>query len=267
MTIQYGCQTYTWQMSYEKYKDKFTDILNCIEKSGFQGVEAEICMLGSYYDDPEQLKEALSKRNLQLAALTLALPWLQTEESAEEQGEAERLFKYLAHFPNTKLILVQLPGNNRTNLVERQNNCIRCVNSLAKRASALGITCAFHPNSPEGSVFRTANDYEIMLSNLDYQYVGYCPDSGHIANGGMDVMKTFQDNVAQIKHVHFKDISDEHEWRTMGQGVIDHQGIIQLLRRINYQGWIMVEEESDRAIDEPDQVTAENGKYVMDVLQ
>jgi inosose dehydratase len=262
MAIQFGCQTYTWQMSYEKYKNSFANILDTIKKSGFSGVEAEICMLGSFYEDPILLKEALAMRELELAALTLALPWLHAEETEQEKEEADRLFRYLKHFPQTKLILVQLPGDDRANLAERQKNGLSCVNAVARRADASGIISAYHPNSPEGSVFRTAEDYEIMFSGLDYRYVGYCPDSGHIAKGGMDVMQMFRNNGAQIRHVHFKDISMNQQWRTMGQGVIDHEGIVKLLRNIAYDGWIMVEEESDQAEADPDQATADNGKYV-----
>lgn len=266
MAIQFGCQTYTWQMSYEKYKNSFADILDTIKKSGFNGVEAEVCMLSSFYEDPSLLQEALAMRGLELAALTLALPWLQMEETKEEQEEADRLFRYLKQFPQTKLILVQLPGDDRANLMERQRNGLSCVNAVAKRAYESGIISAYHPNSPEGSVFRTAEDYEIMFSGLDYRYVGYCPDSGHIAKGGMDVMRVFQNNGPQIRHVHFKDISTDQQWRTMGQGVIDHGGIVKLLRNTGYEGWIMVEEESDQAEADPDQATVENGKYVNDVL-
>lgn len=266
MTIQFGCQTYTWQMSYEKYKNSFGDILDTIKKSGFKGVEAEICMLGSFYEDHNLLQEALAKRGLELAALTLALPWLQREETQQEKEEADRLFKYLKHFPQAKLILVQLPGHDRANLKERQKNGLNCANEVARRAYESGIVSAFHPNSPEGSVFRTADDYEIMFSGLDYQYIGYCPDSGHIANGGMDVLRVFENNSSQIRHVHFKDISMDKKWQKMGQGVIDHKGIVKLLRNTGYDEWIMVEEESEQAEADPDQATIQNGKYMNDVL-
>lgn len=267
MAMRFGCQTYTWQMSYDQYKDSFADILDTIQRSGFTGVEAEVCMLGSFYEDPKLLQDALKSRNLELAALTLALPWLHPEETAEEKEEAERLFSYLGHFPEAKLILVQLPGTDRSNLEARRLNAIRCVNAVAKRAAERGIVCAYHPNSPEGSVFRTAEDYEVMFAELDSRYIGYCPDSGHIANGGMGVMAVFRDHASLIRHVHFKDINENKQWRTMGEGVIDHPGIVAFLKSVGYDGWIMVEEESDFAEAEPDTATMQNGKYVSNVLQ
>ncbi|MFJ5761340.1 sugar phosphate isomerase/epimerase family protein [Neobacillus sp. NPDC093182] len=267
MTLKFGCQTYTWQMSYEKYKDKVSDILDSIQKAGFQGVEAEVCMLGPYSNSPERLVEALQSRNLQLAALTLALPWQNGKETEDEKQEANHLLNYLSYFPEARLILVQLPGKDRSNLLERQRNCLKCVNTVAERAHNLGIINTYHPNSPNGSVFRTAEDYDVMFAGLDTRYVGYCPDSGHIANGGMDVMKVFQTSRSLIKHVHFKDISGKKEWRTMGEGIIDHTGIVNFLRKTSYDGWILVEEESTWSKSNPNAAAIKNGQYVQRYLQ
>ncbi|MBW7455065.1 sugar phosphate isomerase/epimerase, partial [Paenibacillus sepulcri] len=206
-------------------------------------------------------------RGLKLAALTLALPWLHPEETEEEAAEAERLLDYLDHFPQAKLILVQLPGSDRSNLDERRHNALQCINAVAKRASGRGIICAFHPNSPPGSVFLTEADYAVMFAGLDTRYVGYCPDSGHIANGGMEVLDIFRAHASLIRHVHFKDISLGRQWRAMGEGVIDHPGITAFLRESGYDGWIMVEEESEQAEADPDRAAVQNGRYMQEALR
>jgi inosose dehydratase len=266
MTLRFGCQTYTWQMSYDLYKDRLSHIMNVIAQAGFRSIEAEVCMMGNFYDDPSRFAEELERRNLHLAALTLALPWLSPMETDEEKNEADLLIDYLKSFPEAKLILVQLPGKDRKSLSERQRNCLSNVNAVAKRANERGIVSAFHPNSPQGSVFRTAEDYEVMFEGLDARYVGYCPDSGHIANGGMDVMYIFRKSRPMIQHVHFKDISADRRWRTMGEGVIDHPGIVKHLRDTGYEGWVMVEEESQYAEAEPDLATLANGRYIQQYL-
>jgi inosose dehydratase len=249
-------------MSYEKYADRLEHILDVMAAAGFRGVEAEVCMLGKFYADPALLAAALSARNLQLAALTLALPWRNEQETAEEYAEAERLLDYLVAFPGAKLVMVNLPEQDRNNLEERQRNALNCVNAVGRRALGRGIVSALHPNSPPGSVFRTQADYEVMFAGLDTRYVGYCPDSGHIANGGMDPFAVFSERLPLIRHVHFKDISAVKQWKPMGAGVIDHPGIMRLLRDNGYTGWIMVEEESEAAEREPDQAALHNGVYI-----
>ncbi|MDF2723099.1 MAG: hypothetical protein K0Q59_2774 [Paenibacillus sp.] len=262
MTIHIGCQTYTWQMSYDKYAGKLSQLLDVIQKAGYAGVEAEVCMLGSYYDDPGRLAGDLDKRALKLAALTLALPWTQAEETEEERKEADRLIAYLRHFPGAKLILVQLPGGREGNLPERQRNAMRIINEVGRRASEQGLVCAHHPNSPAHSLFRTQGDYDVMFSCMDERYVGYAPDSGHIANGGMDALTLLRQTRSLIRHVHFKDISASGQWAAMGNGVIDHPAIVDMLRQTHYEGWIMVEEESEQAKADPDAAALHNGAYM-----
>jgi inosose dehydratase len=262
LTIQLGCQTYTWQMSYDKYAGKIPHMLDIIQQSGFSGVEAEVCMLGTYYEIPSLLAEELEQRNLQLPALTLALPWANKEETDAEKQEVEKLLTFLQHFPGTSMVLVQLPGTNRNHLRERQNHALAVMNSVARRASDRGVNVVYHPNSAVNSLFRTKEDYQVMFDGLDTHYLGYAPDSGHIANGGMDVVDMFKQNLEIIRHVHFKDISADKQWRVMGEGVIDHLAIVKLLKDSGYNGWIMVEEESVRSETDPDGAVIHNGGYV-----
>lgn len=52
----------------------------------------------------------------------------------------------------------------------------------------------------------------------------------------------------------------------MGQGVIDFAGIVGPLRQTEYNGWIMVADECERAETDPDGATLENGRFVNDIL-
>ncbi len=267
MTIRYGFQTYTWQMSYDRHRDKLPAILDVIQAAGGAGVEPEVCMLGPYLHDPNRLRQDLNGKGLGLGALCLALPWLHERETEEERQEADRIIAYLRLFPGTVLTLVQLPGQDRQHLSERQEHAISCVNAVAERAAEQGIVCAYHPNSPVGSVFRTEEDYKVLMQGLDPRYCGYAPDTGHIARGGMDVRTIFKTYRPLIRHVHFKDMSDEGQWTALGQGGIDHPQIVRDLRDSGYSGWIMVEEESKAAEADPDRVTLQNGTYIRDVLR
>lgn len=129
-----------------------------------------------------------------------------------------------------------------------------------------GIGSSFHPNSPPGSIFRIEEDYKILLDALDANVVGFAPDAGHIANGGMDPVEVFRTYRPLIRHAHFKDMARPDDWAPMGEGVIDFPALVRLLNETGFDGWIMVEEESVRAETEPDAVTVENGEYVRQTL-
>ena len=260
--VRFGCQFYTWQMSGDKYIGALPHICGVVQQAGFAGIEPETLMLGDYYNDAFALKDILAERDLQLGALALVCAWQEPRETLDELAAAERIFRYLDAFPGTHLGLGQFPGADRANLHERRQNCLACTNAVAARAADRGLVCSFHPNSAPGSVFRVADDYKVLLDGLDPQVVGYCPDSGHIARGGMDPVAVFQEALPLIRHVHFKDYAADGQWAGMGEGIIDFPAIVTMLARSDFDGWVMVEEESPFAEQNPDAATLQNGEYL-----
>jgi inosose dehydratase len=261
-TVRFGCQFYSWQMSGQRYVGALPHITQIARAAGFAGIEPETGMLGAYYDDPAALKDVLDQRGLVLGALTLVPDWIGPQESEAEVRETERVFSYLRAFPGSHLMLVQMPGTDRHDLRERQHDVIGCINAVASRAADSGIACSYHPNSPKGSLFRVLEDYQILLEGLDTRVVGFAPDTGHIAKGGIDVLELFETYGPLIRHVHFKDITAAGEWTAMGAGIIDFPRIVRLLRDTGYSGWIMVEDESVEAETDPDAAMQSNGVYL-----
>jgi inosose dehydratase len=263
---RFGCQTYSWQMSGETYRGRVPNILDVVARAGMNGLEAETCMLGDYYDDPEAMARELSARGVELTGVCLVADWLSPRETAQERADADRLMAYLSHFPGAMVYLGQMPGSDRGNLAERQRNALACMHEVARRAVDAGLDCAFHPNSPAGSIFRTREDYATLIDGLDEKLVGFAPDAGHIAKGGMDPVEIFSTYRPLIRHVHFKDIDEDGTWVEMGRGVIDFPAIVSHLAGTGYDGWIMIEDESARAERDPDAVTLENGEYIREAL-
>ncbi len=259
--IKVACETYTWQMPGESYKGKLDHIMGIASKAGFAGIEPETSFFGDLAD-PIKMKETLAKHNLEFAVLVHVEDWRNPKETDGERARAQQWIDYLSHFPETIYLPVQMPGKDREHLQERQKNLLSCVNALAERASAKGITCSYHPNSPMGSVFRTDEDYEILLNGLNAKHIGYTPDVGHIAKAGMDplaIIKRYRD---LVNLVHYKDMYADGRWAQTGEGVIQFKEITSYLVDTNYEGWIVMEDEADQAITDPDGVTTKDGVYV-----
>ena len=260
-SIKLACETYTWQMPGEQYKGKLEHIMDVCAQAGFQGIEPETSFM-QHLEDPIRMQEALSKYQLELAVLCVVEDWLYPYETEAEKQRADQWVQFLSHFPDTILLLVQMPGKDRSELVGRQQNLLRCVNAFAERATDAGIICSYHPNSPEGSVFRTEEDYKILLEGLNQQYIGYCPDVGHIAKGGMNPLKIIQQYRSQVNLVHYKDMYQDGRWALTGEGNIDFQSITSYLKDSGYEGWIIMEDECDEAITNPDSVTLKDGNFI-----
>jgi inosose dehydratase len=222
-------------------------------------------MLGAL-SDPSKMSEALAATGMELGAVCLVEDWTQERETEMERAAADRYIQFLTHFPGCMFVLCQMPGKDRRSLSERQRNLLSCVNAIALRAAEKGVPCSYHPNSPEGSIFRTAADYEILLNGLPPEVIGFAPDVGHIARGGMDPAAILRKYRERVNHVHFKDMNADGQWARMGRGTIDFPRIVSDLHKSGFGGWVMIEDESTQAESDPDASTVENGSYVRDVL-
>ncbi len=259
--IKVAVETYSWEMAQESYKGNLDHIMKIAKQAGFVGIEPETSFFGDL-SDPSRMKETLDKHQLELAVLCHVEDWRHSQETAEEKANADQWIAFLQHFPDTIYLPVQMPGKDRSDLQERQSNLISCVNALAERASDQGITCSYHPNSPGGSVFRTYEDYQILLNGLNPNWIGYTPDVGHIAKGGMDPLSIIKEFRSLVNLVHFKDMFADGQWAPTGKGIIDFKSITQFLVDTDYEGWIVMEDECDECITDPDGVTLEDGQFI-----
>lgn len=262
--ILFGVQTYSWQMTYDKYRGKIDHIANIGNRAGFVGMEAEVCMLDHLFPHADQVKAIMEENNLKFGALALPLNWLGAQETDEERKLADQSIEFVKAM-DCKLVLCHLPQKDREGLAQRQANQIACITEIAKRAADAGVVTGFHPNSSFGSAFRTREDYSILLDGIANSPLGFAPDAGHIAHGDMDPLAIIKEYREKVVHVHFKDMATDGAWKSMGKGCIDFPGIVSFLDATNYNGWIMVEEESADAGIDPDSVTLANGEYIKSI--
>lgn len=264
--IRIGCETYTWAMSGDAYKNKLEHILGVMTRAGFKSIEPDTGFMNGF-EDPGVFKEALQRNNIELSVLCHVEDWRNSQETDSERQNADQWIKFMKHFPEAIFLLVQMPGQDRAHLEERQQNLLTCVNDVATRAAAEGIVCSYHPNSPMGSVYRTEEDYKILLNGLDSSVIKYTPDVGHMAKGGMDPLTVIKEYRELVNCIHYKDMFEDGRWAAMGAGIIDFKGITTYLKDSSFDGWIIVEDEADEAITDPDGVTEKDGIYIEKVLR
>lgn len=266
MKISYGCQTYSWKLNFEKFAGDLPHIAQVTAQAGYQGLESEIDMLGSYFDRPDLAKEIIEENGIVLAAIVLHQSWAGVGESAEERELSDKAIEFVRGFRGAKLVVSHhaVAGDRSEGeaLTERRRHLFSCMEQVANRAAECGVVTAFHPNSSVNSLFRTREDYDVMFDMLEKTDIGYAPDIGHIANGGMDPLEILKLSRGKIRHVHFKDRIGPNAWALMGKGNIDYPAIISYLEQTDYRGWIMVEDESPDAVRDSDAAVFYNGAYL-----
>ncbi len=266
-SIRFGSEVYTWFMKENgrANANRLGHMINMVARAGFAGIQPIFSWMGDL-GDPVRLAESLASSGLDLAAMSFVLDWNHEGETEEELREATSVMNFLGHFPGALLCVVQMP-RGRFDVEVRQKRLVGNLNAVARRAADRGIVTTFHPNSPEASIARTREDYAFLLNGLDSKVIGWTPDVGHIVNGGMDPLETMKQYRQLINHVHYKDWDGDPEFAVMGEGKVDFVGITSWLSNSGFQGWIICEDEGDRAIEDPDGVTLQDGVWVKTYLE
>ena len=97
--IKIGCQTYPWKMNPKRFAGDVPHMVRTAADASFSGLEAEIGMLGAYFENPERVREILEAYGMQLAALVLHQPWEGEGENREEAERTGKAISFLKYFP------------------------------------------------------------------------------------------------------------------------------------------------------------------------
>ena len=100
--IKIGCQTYPWKMNPKRFAGDVPHMVRTAADAGFSGLEAEIGMLGAYFENPERVREILEAYGMQLAALVLHQPWEGEGENREEAERTGKAISFLKYFRTTQ---------------------------------------------------------------------------------------------------------------------------------------------------------------------
>lgn len=128
-----------------------------------------------------------------------------------------------------------------------------------------GVDLAYHHHM--GAIIQTPEEIDVFLSHLSHG-AGLTFDTGHYCFAAKHVSSTevlqgFKQCQAHIHHIHFKDVREHIKaevlkndtsflqavldgiYTTPGDGMIDFAPIIECIKDMNYEGWIVIEAEQD----------------------
>jgi inosose dehydratase len=247
-SIQVACQTYTWEMLGPEWKGRVTDILDWIAEAGYAGIEITNTMIGEFYDQPRKFADELAGRDLKLAAFAYATTgFTDPARWDEDMAGARQAVAFLRDYPEPRLGLGGAAHPSGENARGKLDQAIRLYNEVGRMGTDQGISVNVHPHSHHGSLLESAEAYAYLMDSLDPRYVSLGPDTGHIVRGGQDLMACLGTYMSRITHLHLKDATAAGEWVAMGEGICDFPAVLALLESVDYEGWIVAEEESAEA--------------------
>lgn len=270
----------------------YVQVLDEMQETGYLGTE--LGDWGFMPTDPAKLRQALDARHLKLLAAWVSVFLHDADRHAQSEAEAVRTARLLAEVggPDNFIVLGNDPYTNPmrtlnagrikpehemsegqwTVFTEGANRVARAV----KRET--GLRTVFHHHI--GTWVETPEETAKLLSRTDPAVLGLVFDTGHYRFGGGDPVAGLERHADRIWHVHFKDHDPEvaeqsrrDGWDAiqsvehgvfceLGEGDIDFPAVLAKLKALNYEGWIVVEQDVLPGMGSPKESAQSNRDYL-----
>lgn len=270
----------------------YVQVIDEIRATGYAGTE--LGDWGFMPTDPTALRAELDSRGLKLLASWVSVYLHDAARHAESEAEVVRTAGLLAEVGGPRCLIVL--GNDPYGDPIRTLNAgrIRPEHAMAEAQWATfveganrlaravrretGLRTVFHHHI--GTWVETPEETARLLRETDPEALGLCFDTGHYRFGGGDPLEGLERHADRVWHVHFKDHDPRVAERSrregfggveavgqgvfceLGKGDVDFPGVLDRLRAINYDGWIVVEQDVLPGMGTPRESAGRNRAYL-----
>ncbi len=268
-----------------------TSLEQCLSEAshaGFIGIESG----GKFPKTSEELLPKLNKFNLSLCS-----GWyggnLRKHSIKEEKQAIKEKLKLFKECNASCIVFAEVSGSiqgdpdRKLSTKPQMDNdewksfCEK-ISEIGKYLEDEGMPLAYHHHM--GTVIETQKDTERLLENTD-DSVKLTLDTGHMLFAQGDSKKILNDFNGRLIHIHCKDIRKnvldnslkndlsfrgaflEGVFTVPGDGCIDYKPLFDILKEINYSGWLVVEADQDPKKANPLEYAIKGYKYLTETLQ
>jgi inosose dehydratase len=242
-------------------------VLDEIARLDFAGTQ-----FGRGFPEGAELREALAKRGLRFAELYSAVTAGPDGLEGDAHEVAHRDLNRLIAAGGEVLVVALDGGGERDAWSGRVaegaphwkaaafDALAQLLGELAAAAPE-GVRVAFHPHT--ATWVEAPEEVEALATRLPDTGAGLCLDVGHYLVGGGEPVRAIRRYGSLVTHVHLKDVDPavlarlrsreldgfsaavrERIFTELGNGSLDLRGVLATLEAVDFDGWLMVEQDS-----------------------
>ncbi len=273
MTIRVGNAPVSWGI-YEfdaiEPKYPYPRVLDEIKETGYTGLE--LGPWGYLPTDPNVLRPELDQRGLQLLSSFVPVKLVDAKAHASGEEQALKVGKLLAALGAEVIVLADDNGSV-PELVkqagQRKGSALNAdqwgvvaagVNRIARAVNdELGLKIVFHHHC--AGYVETPEEVRELMNRTDADLVGLCLDTGHWQYAGGDAVQCIREYGERVRYLHLKDCDPNIRelcikeklnyfeataagvFCELGKGGVDFPSVLDIIGRIGYDGWAIVEQD------------------------
>ena len=211
-----------------------------IGELGYSGCELFDGNLLDYEDRLGDLRMVLDANGVRLLAIYAGANFIFEEILEEELVRIERGAVAAVEAGAAYLVVgggAKRAGGSRPDDFKRLGAGLERVVEIARKH---GLTAHYHPH-----LTTIAENAEEVRSALAETSIDLCPDTAHLAAAGADVPALIREHRDRISYVHLKGFQAKpFAFTPLDEGSLNMDTVIDALRDIAYDGWILVELDS-----------------------
>jgi len=235
--IRLGVQTNAWPIDPFNF-DTFLGALHEARETGYSGFETGFANLRSQSKSLSGARDAISKTGLTFLGVHIFLLEYDAETNIAPKQLYEQVARNGAALGAERLIFSGSPAVNEDEIRRKAD----ALNRAGEFARKLGLKVAYHNHWAEFKY--NGREIEALYAATDPSLVWFLLDGGHAYRAGCNLPEFVQRHSKRLTAIHFRDYRN-HVQVPLGEGTLPLKEIAAALKRVNWAGWAMNEEERE----------------------
>ena len=243
-----------WQWGAEN-KEQMIQGIKDIHEVGFEYFESTKPFIDLFKDDDAGFEALCDEYNVRPVGAYFHLNGTKENDIDDIEAKIPFMLKHNMY----RMSLQGLGAVDRRATPEEMKYTVDTINKIGEICKPYGICPCVHPHYNTSIMIEKEIDF--VMKNTDPACVFFGPDTAHLTASGCDAVEIYDRYKDRIRFTHLKDI-DMHEvlksegmeqgkevysnFRELGQGTVNFKGVFDVLKSVNYDGYLCAELDRSR---------------------
>ena len=242
--VKFGCQTNAWRIDPRDFS-QVLNVLTTLKELGFDGFETGFRNLQPQFGNIAAARAQIEKIGLQFFGCHIFLDKYDDQTQTAPMDLVKTIADGAAAFGAQRLILsgggLIKDGKVEAEAVKRK---AAGLNAAAQYCQSKGLKLAYHNHGPEFQ--NNGLEIEGLYKHTDPALVDFLTDCGWAWRGGINVPAFFARHHKRMIGLHLRDFKGDFKSDVqlpLGQGDFPLSQLASVIKQVNWQGWVLNEEE------------------------